>query len=154
MSTLTVWRLCREAYAKEAFTGEGARLYGGRWSPSGTAVTYCSESRSLAAMEVLVNMEDMGDFAAQRWLAWPVSVPVALIEKPERVPDSWRQYPYTVETQNFGASWVREKRSVVLRLPSAVVLGEFNYLLNPHHADFARITTGKPELFQFDPRLA
>jgi RES domain-containing protein len=153
VSTLRLWRLCRDVHAGEAFTGEGPFRYGGRWNPAGVQVVYCAESRSLAAMEILVHHLGTEVFKVARWVVISADVPESLIEKPARVPDTWRESSPVVAAQEFGGNWVREKRSAALRVPSAVVLGEFNYLLNPAHSDFAKIVVGKPELFSFDPRF-
>lgn len=153
MSTLRLWRLCRETHAVSTFSGDGAFRYGGRWSPPGLAVVYCAESRSLAAMEILVHHLGTEIFKLARWTVTAADVPETVIEKPTHVPKNWRELPPVTEVQGFGAEWVREARSAGLRVPSSVVLGEFNYLLNPAHADFAKITVGKPEPFDFDSRL-
>lgn len=153
VSTLRLWRLCRDLHAAKAFSGEGPLRYGGRWSPPGVAVVYCAESRSLAAMEILVHRLGTEVFRASRWVVIAADVPETVIEKPPRVPENWQGQSPIPAVQEFGAAWVRERRSAVLRVPSAVVLGEFNYLLNPAHPDFARIIVGKPELFSFDARL-
>ena len=153
MSTVRLWRLCRAELAAKTFTGEGPYLYGGRWSPPGCRLVYCAESRSLAAMEVLVHHVGTEIFRLTRWVAIPADVPEILIEKPARVPEAWRGQSPVAEVQRFGADWTRERRSAVLRVPSAVVLGEFNYLLNPAHFDFRRVKIGPAEAFVFDPRL-
>jgi len=153
MDETTVWRLCAAKYAGTAFSGLGAKLYGGRWSPPGVAVAYCSESRALAALEVLANGDDATRLCHHHWVCVAGKFPAELIEKPVRVPAAWRQYPHTQATQAFGAEWVRSARSAALRLPSALVAGEFNYLLNPAHPDFKRVKIGKPVPFFFDPRL-
>lgn len=153
MSPLVVWRLSREDYAAEAFSGEGARRVGGRWSPVGLNMAYSSESRSLAALEVLANVRDPKILFARPWVAISATIPQGLIEHPARVPNNWRDTPHPRDTQLFGAEWVRAARSAALRVPSAVVLGEFNYLLNPAHADFKKITVGKAEPFDFDTRF-
>ena len=153
MSTVTVWRLSRKVYASESYSGEGSRRYGGRWSPIGLSVAYSAESRSLAALEVLVNVRDPKLLFAQPWVMIAAKIPSDVIERPTRVPDEWRATPYPRATQTFGAEWVRAARSAVLRVPSTVVLGEFNYLLNPAHPDFSAIRRRKPRPFQFDPRL-
>ena len=153
VSSLRLWRLCRDLHAAEAFTGKGPFRYGGRWNPPGVAVVYCAESRSLAAMEILVHHLGTEVFQLTRWVVIAADVPEDLIEKPKRVPETWREQSPVAAAQEFGAAWVREKRSAVLRVPSAVVLGEFNYLLNPAHADFTKMTVGKPEPFLFDPRF-
>ncbi|MGA9671505.1 MAG: RES family NAD+ phosphorylase, partial [Terracidiphilus sp.] len=54
---MLVWRLCRERYAGEAFSGHGARLYGGRWNSAGTPMVYASSSLALAAIELFVHLE-------------------------------------------------------------------------------------------------
>ena len=153
VSTQRLWRLCRDVHATKAFSGEGPFRYGGRWNPPGIPVVYCAESRSLAAMEILVHQLGTEVFKASRWVVISAEVPENLIEKPTRVPEAWRGQSPVPSVQEFGATWLRERRSAVLRVPSAVVLGEFNYLLNPAHADFAKVVVGKPELFSFDSRL-
>lgn len=153
VSTLRLWRLCRAQYAISTFSGEGAFRYGGRWSPPGVPVVYCAESRSLAAMEVLVHHLGTEIFKTTAWSVTAADVPESLIEKPTRVPKEWRELPPVAAVQAFGAEWAATARTPVLRVPSSVVLGEFNYLLNPTHPDFARITVGKPEPFEFDSRL-
>jgi RES domain-containing protein len=153
VNPLRLWRLCRDVHAAKAFSGEGPFRYGGRWNPAGVQVVYCAESRSLAAMEILVHHLGTEVFQLSRWVVISVDVPEAAIEKPARVPDAWRDQSPIPTVQAFGASWVREGRSAALRVPSAVVLGEFNYLLNPLHADFKKIVIGKPEPFLFDTRF-
>lgn len=154
MSSLLVWRLCAAKYAPTAFDGEGARLYGGRWSPKGIRVNYTAESRALAVVEVLAQVDERARLVNLRWVLVSAEFPEALVEKPIRYPADWRQFPRTIVTQAFGESWAEESRSVALRVPSAVVPGEFNYLLNPAHPDFSRVKIAKPEPFAFDPRLA
>jgi RES domain-containing protein len=153
VSELTIWRLCAAHRTPNAFAGEGSYRRGGRWNPRGMRVVYCAESRSLAAMEVLVGLDERERLLEIPWVCIPVTLPMALIEKAAQVPSEWRQYPQNATSQAFGAGWVQAQRSVALRVPSAVVPGEFNYLLNPAHPDFKRLKIGKPEPFSFDPRL-
>lgn len=153
MSAVTVWRLCRSIYADEAFSGQGTLALGGRWSPRGVAVVYCAQSRSLAAMEILVHYIGTKVFRESLWMQIPAEVPAEVIELPTRVPTAWREPSPVESVQAFGARWAKEQRSAVLRVPSSVVLGEFNYLLNPAHPDFKRVRLGKPEPFSFDQRL-
>lgn len=153
MSEVVVWRLCRQRYAEESYSGEGSRRYGGRWSSAGRKVAYSSESRSLAALEVLVNVRDPNILFREAWTLIAAKIPSELIERASRVPETWQVTPYTTDTQIFGDNWAQELRSAALRVPSAVVLGEFNYLLNPGHSDFKKITISKPEAFLFDSRF-
>lgn len=152
MSALVVWRLCAAQYAATAFSGVGAKLFGGRWSPAGVPVAYTSESRALAVVEILANVEDPATLLAAAWVLVPAELAPEQIERPARVPESWRQFPHPIETQLFGAEWVRAGRRVALRVPSAVVPGEFNYLINPVHPDFQYMRFGPAEPFSFDAR--
>lgn len=154
MSQITAWRLCKRLHVARAFDGQGAAQNPGRWNSAGTAVVYTAESRSLASLEILVHTEDTQLLAAVSWVMVPVGVDEALIEIPRVLPDDWRQLPAPSSTREIGRRWVAESRSAVLRVPSAVVDGEFNYVLNPRHADFARLEIGKPRPFSFDPRLS
>ena len=104
-------------------------------------------------VEVLVNAEEPERLFDLAWVFVPAEIPADLIEKPSRFPESWRQFPHSPATQDIGAAWARAKRSVALRVPSAVVPGEFNYLINPAHADFSQVKVGKAVSFTFDPRL-
>lgn len=154
MSELIVWRLCAKHREPWAFTGEGAARRGGRWNLPGTRIVYCAESRALAAFEVLVNADETSHLLALQWICIPATIPSPLIEKPARFPETWRQFPHAIETRKFGSAWTDEARSAVLRVPSAVVPGEFNYLLNPGHPDFKQVKIGAALPFYFDPRLA
>jgi RES domain-containing protein len=88
-----------------------------------------------------------------RWVAIPVRFDEALVLVPKSVPRDWRHMPVPASTRRFGDAWASEARSLVLRVPSAVISGEFNYLINPRHVDFARLEIGQPERFSFDRRL-
>ena len=153
MSSLKLWRLCAAKYAGTAFSGDGARLYGGRWSPPGCALAYCAESRALAVIEVLVNTDEAARLVAIDWVLIPAEIPIDTMEAPKRYPEDWRQYPHPRSTQDFGGQWAREQRSLALRVPSVVVPGEFNYLLNPAHPEFSQLKIGKPVPFAFDSRF-
>ena len=154
MSELVVWRICAARWAATAFDGEGARRFGGRWSSKGVPVVYCSESRALAMLEVLAHVDAPELLARTEWVLVSACVPGDLIERPARFPLNWRDFPAPAETRRFGDDWAAGGSSTALRVPSAVVPGEFNYLLNPAHPDFARISRGRPEPFAFDSRLA
>jgi len=153
VSSVTLWRLSPGYHAAKAMSGEGAFRRGGRWNPPGIRVVYCAASRSLAVLEVLANIKQPALLGDQAWTLIPVEVPADLLERPARVPETWRDTPYTSATQAFGAEWVQAQRSVALRVPSVVVPGEFNYLLNPAHPAFRRVKVGQAEAFAFDPRF-
>jgi RES domain-containing protein len=144
------WRIVKEKHAATAFSGEGARLYGGRWNSAGTSVVYTSGSQALAALESLVRLNPPVIF---KYVAIPIQFDGLLVEKVAAMPSGWTEEPPPPATRNIGDIWVKSARSAVLELPSVIIRGEPNYLLNPAHPDFRKIVIGKPEPFSFDPRL-
>lgn len=136
-----------------AFDGRGAADNPGRWNVPGVPVVYTAESRSLASLEVLVHTEDTRLLVAVAWMTIPVTIDEQLIEIPKHLPEDWRQLPAPPSTREFGTRWVRQARSPALRVPSIVVDGEFNYVLNPRHPDFGQLKIGAPSPLSFDPRL-
>jgi RES domain-containing protein len=147
------FRLVKHKHAAHSFDGEGARLFGGRWNLPGVAVVYASESRALAALELLVHLE-VGALL-RRYVVYRVEFPDSAVEdlSTRRLPVHWRASPAAPALQEIGSRWVRERGSAVLRVPSAVIPRESNYLLNPEHPTFPRLRRSAPEPFDFDPRL-
>jgi RES domain-containing protein len=146
------WRIVPETRAHDAFIGEGAKLYGGRWNSSGVAVVYGSQHKSLAALELLVHRDPR---RPSRFTAFLFQFPESLVETvPFRgLPEDWRQEPPPPSTQQIGDAWMKESRSGLLAVPSIIIPEELNYVLNPGHPDFRKITIGKPQEFAFDARL-
>ena len=145
------FRIVREAHAATAFTGEGAALHGGRWNSRGARVVYTSATASLAALETLVHLNPAMRF---KYLIFPIEFDERLVEKlpPASLPAGWRDEPPPPATKRLGDAWVKQARSAVLELPSVIIPGESNFLLNTTHPDFKTITLGKAEAFSFDSR--
>ena len=150
---MTVWRLCKRRHA--ALDGQGARLAGGRWNSRGTAVVYASETLSLAALELLVHCDPalLPDDLVAIAIAIPDGLSVRRIEA-AGLARTWRLSPAPESLAQLGDAWAKALGSAVLSVPSAVVPGERNFLLNPAHPDFKRIRAGRPEKFSLDARLA
>ena len=146
------WRIMKARHVAAAFTGEGAAKNGGRWNSPGVAVVYASSTKSLAALENLVHLNPPFIF---NYIAFQIQFDAALVETVPvaGLPTDWRVEPPPLSTKLFGDAWVRAGRSAILALPSVIISGESNYLLNPAHPDFKKIAIGKPEKFTFDPRL-
>ncbi|MCP4659684.1 MAG: RES family NAD+ phosphorylase [bacterium] len=148
---MQVFRLCKARWAVTAFSGEGGLRYDGRWHFAGTPVVYTAPSRALAALEVLVHLEIR--HAPPNFALIPAEVPEELIISLEDPPADWDTMPPSDSLRWVGTAWVRSRVSVGLKVPSVVVRGEHNVLLNPLHPDFGRVEVGEPEPFAFDPRL-
>lgn len=150
---MRVFRISAARWIRD-LSGEGARLYGGRWNRKGTPALYTAGNRALAAVEYLVHM----DFPRV-----PKDTAIAALELPEgcaveavgieALPPDWPTYPGPIELQDIGTRWLKGGASLALRVPSAVVRGEFNYVLNPVHPDMARVRLLDVEDFLYDPRL-
>ena len=147
------WRIVKSARVPSAFDGEGARLHGGRWNSPGTAVVYAAQSESLAALELLVHLQ--ASHLLMSYSSIRVDFDDALVEvvNADKLPPEWRGHPPPSSLRSLGDRWVAEGRSVVLQVPSAVVSTELNYVLNPRHPDFTRVSVGPAKPFRFDPRL-
>lgn len=100
-----------------------------------------------------MHTEDTRLLAAVQWVTIPVEIGERLIEIVKHLPEDWRELPAPRSTRKLGSEWVMQARSPVLRVPSIVVDGEFNYILNPRHADFGQLKIGAAVPFSFDPRL-
>ena len=152
--SVSAYRITKTKHVANAFDGEGARLYGGRWNSIGTRVVYIAGSRSLATLEILVHVEDISTIEGQ-YSVIPVAIPGELIDRIQQsdLPKGWSSPEPVTTTQVFGDRWVLEGRSAVLEVPSAVTNEESNFLMNPKHPDFHQIEFGDPLPFRIDPRL-
>lgn len=149
---LAVWRIVKAKYADTAFSGEGAARAGGRWNSRGEWVVYTSGTLSLAALELLVHLNPPVHF---EWVALRAVFDEGFVENLDDalLPANWQRFPGPDATRALGDRWLREARSAVLAVPSVIVPGEHNYLLNPSHRDFRKIVVSAPEPFAFDSRL-
>ncbi len=151
---MQVWRICKQRYAAYAFSGEGARLYGGRWNPPGTRMVYTSSSLALAAMELFVHLDPSdapSDLVSLSATFHHKELDVHRIDM-DQLPGDWRRIDHPV-LQSLGAAWIVSQCSVVLEVPSVAIEGEWNVLLNPAHPGFSKMEPGAPKPFHFDSRM-
>jgi RES domain-containing protein len=135
-----------------AFDGDAAKKAGGRWNSPGSAVVYTASSLPLAALEVLVHLPRESILA--KFVSIPVDFDEGLVQELKAsLPPDWRDYPAPASTMTIGDEWLRSKAAPVLRVPSVIIPDESNFLLNPAHADFVRVSIGTPKDFWLDPRL-
>jgi RES domain-containing protein len=149
----SAWRLLKTKLVAGAWDGEGARIFGGRWNSPGVRIVYTSQSLSLALVEVLVHLQESAVLIAYSSIRVEFDETLMTDVDPADLPPNWREFPAPPETRAIGDAWVADARSVVLRVPSAVVPVEFNYLVNPQHSDFGLLRVGPMMQFPFDPRL-
>jgi RES domain-containing protein len=153
--TLTVFRLGKHAHRAQLFGGQGGLYASGRWTPRGQPVVYTSASISLAVLEYTVNYRRRGWVPATVLgrATTPASVRVETVSTDE-LPAKWFAAEPPPQLQRIGGQWLRRSESAVLKVPSAIVVEEWNYLLNPRHADFGKLRLSAAKPFSFDRRVA
>ncbi|WP_415034070.1 RES family NAD+ phosphorylase [Azonexus sp.] len=148
----TVWRITTARFAQTAFSGEGARLYGGRWNPKGWEVVYTTESQSLALLELMVQDDPLRAHYVLIPAQLPADLPETRIEV-DQLPPGWRTIDARDVLQDLGLAWLEGGQTAVLNVPSAVVPAERSLLINPRHPDASRIVIGEAQSLQTDTRL-
>lgn len=148
---MLLYRIAEEQFARD-MAGDGARIYGGRWNSKGIPLIYTSESVALAALEVPVRVSTPKHFCRVIYQV-PDDVGAETISVTELLQTSLIQHPGT-NLIEIGKQWAQEKRTLLLKVPSAVVLGQgFNYLINPLHPQFPTVTVEDVSSFDYDFRL-
>ncbi len=151
---MRVFRICRKTHARDPLSGRGGLRVAGRWHSQGARIVYASESRALAALEVLVHVD--ADLAPDDLVRIEIDLPESLrvdTVKAATLGPRWRSHPAPESLRAIGDRWIRQGASAILRVPSAVIPEESNYLLNPAHAETTRVSVVAIEPFAFDARL-
>lgn len=149
-----IYRVLRAAYARTPFDGEGAYLYGGRWSSPGTRLSYASEHQSLAMLEYFIHLDKDDP---------PDDLVLALADVPDdlkreaidaaSLPANWRDSAAPPELARFGDEFAKRAETCLLLLPSVLAPTENNCLINPAHADYRKIVVRQVEPLNYDPRM-
>ncbi|WP_010424527.1 RES family NAD+ phosphorylase [Anaerophaga thermohalophila] len=150
---MIVFRLANKKYCHD-LSGTGAEITGGRWNFKGTKLLYTADSRALCMAEIAVHTP-VGLMPVDYYLI-TIEVPdysnVKRIES-DTLSANWKKFPYSNITQKLGEDFVSKNEDLYIEVPSAVVQGDFNILINPRHSDFDKIKIIKTEKFNFDERL-
>ncbi len=151
---MIVHRICKIKYGKTAFSGAGGLESAGRWHRKGQSIIYAAATLSLAALELFVHLGRTD--SKIKFVSASANIPDNLaieVLDVAALPAHWHSCPPIDATMDLGSQWCAEARSVAIKVPSAVVRGEFNYLLNPAHPDFKHVVISNSEAFTFDQRL-
>ena len=151
----TVYRLTKRRHQREIFSGVGGLHASGRWTPRGHGVIYTSGSIALAVLEYTLNYKHRGWVPATVLASaqWPDDLKVETVAI-DRLARNWADAEAPLALQDVGRVWLERTETAVLQVPSAVVVEEWNYLLNPDHPDFRRLRLSAPRPYSFDRRLA
>ena len=147
---MLVYHLGVTKYAKQ-LTGEGAKLFGGRWNEIGTSCLYACESKALCALEFAANVlfdempEDLSfttyEIPDDSWMNF----------LPKNLPDNWKDVPPSINIQVWGS--MQLKNNLAIKVPSVIINSEFNFAINPLHPDFKKVRIKEVEIFSFDTRI-
>ena len=149
---MIAYRLTRSAYTK--LDGAGAKKAGGRLNSKGIPLVYTGQSISLCVLEVAVHLP-LGLLPLDYVLLTieiPDDIPIKTIA-PLLLPLNWRVTLHALETQQIGDDLYDEGAFCVMKVPSASIVTEHNYLINPNHPSFSRIQITNTIPFDFDSRL-
>jgi len=153
---MKVYRIEREKYLDTTLRGVGAALTEGyRWNSLNTNLVYTADSRALATLEVSVHLDFLEDLPTDRFYV-EIEIPddIEILELSiDQLTENWDSKPPILETQLIGGDFVSQKNAAVLKVPSAIVPPEFNYLINPNHPDSSKIKVISTQRLQFDNRF-
>ena len=149
---MIVFRLTKSKY-KSQISGIGAELNGGRWNSKGKRVVYTSESRALCTTEIAVHTP-LGIIPKDYFLQ-TIKIPKSKIFEitTDSLKRNWNKFPHSSSTKIMGDNFIIESKYLVMKVPSAIIQDEFNYLINPMHQQFKNVEIIKVEEFKFDGRL-
>ncbi len=150
---MLLYRVCRTQFAND-LSGTGSRIYGGRWNSPGLAAVYTSGSKSLAVLESLINappailknyfsiltIEIAGKFIIDEILE-------------QNLPKNWNEFPSPNWLARLGDKWLKEGKILLMKIPSAIIYSEDNFIINPAHADFKKVKIIFTEKLELDKRI-
>lgn len=149
---MDVYRIANARRADD-LTGTGSRLMDGRWTYVGTSVLYTASSRALATLEVLVHSPL--SYVPDHYQMLTIRVPEdSLLSVPlDQLPTGWDESKPPELVKDITEAWLAENRFLLLKVPSAVVTGEYNYLINPAHSRANEVLITNKQPYTFDVRL-
>lgn len=147
------YRIVHRKYA-EILSGEGARLFGGRWNTKGNSLIYTAQTSSLAMLEMLVqrNVQVVGI----DYFLMTIEIPEKHIAKPiplKELPLAWNEFPPNTSSKEIGDRFINQNKHLVLPIASVVNPLELNYLINDYHPSFKEVRLVGSKQILFDPRL-
>ena len=151
---MLVYRLAKEQWVRD-LSGMGASKFGARWNPEGIPLLYTAENRALAMTEVAVHFS-IGLMPMNYYmitLEIPEDIRVQSVDDFYSYPEAWQMFPATEFTQRVGRQFVTVGEALCLQVPSVVVKGDHNMLINPRHQDMGRVKITSVVPFPFDRRL-
>jgi RES domain-containing protein len=149
---MLVYRLSKSKYRND-LEGIGAKLYGGRWNNIGTPCIYTSENRSLAILEYASNVELDQMPRALHFTVYDIPEKEFVTIEVKNLPGNWKDAPSPQSTKDFGSDFFKDSGVLGIRIPSAIVPEEYNFLINPAADKFSAVRVVDSKDFIFDVRI-
>ena len=149
---MIIFRLAPKEFTTSLYSSGVA----GRWNSEGNRVIYSAESVALSTLEVMIRKGGVGVGLKYSFMYILVPDFIDIMEETEeslRLIPNWRDPIRFHASQEIGDKWYREKRTCLLKVPSALIPDSYNYILNQQHEDFEKITIQKTIPFSPDARI-
>ena len=149
---MLVYNIRKEEYAHQLI----ASGVSNRWNKNDEFIIYTGSSRALSALELIVHKSSIGVNTSYKLLVIELKIGEKDIAEItiEQLPENWQSVKSYVALQSIGSDWYRKQKSLVLKVPSAIVSKEYNYLINTKHPDFfKKVKLKEVEDFLWDERL-
>jgi RES domain-containing protein len=148
---MLVYRIAGKKHASD-LTGTGAAMFGGRWNRKGSSVLYTGENKEIALLETLVHTPQ---FFIPKLDILTIEIPddsITVIEI-NQLPKNWKAYPAPTILSEIGEEWIKEGKTIALRVPSCIIHSSHNYILNCRHIEYSKVRLIEQTKFEFDSRL-
>jgi len=151
---MEIYRITQQQFAED-FSGNGARLFGGRWNSEGFFALYTSSSGSLALLETLAHtpakMLDAKVYhLVTLWVPDSVSIQKIMITG---LIEGWDALDIRPFTKKIGDRFLSDKKNLLLQVPSVMMPEEINYVINPLHKDMKHLKIVNKRRIYFDQRI-
>ena len=151
---MELYRITQESYSND-LSGDGSRIFGGRWNSEGRYALYTSANRSLALLETLAHIPAKL-FRNKKYILvtvfLPDKAPQKFIEEKD-LPNNWDALDIQHVTQKIGDNFLEEQKGLLFRVPSVLMPEEFNYIINPLHPSMKQVKVIYHREIRFNDRL-
>ena len=148
---MLVYRITGKKHSAD-LTGIGASMYGGRWNKKGSPVLYTGANKEIALLETIVHVTPM---LVPKLDILTIEIPddsITIIEI-SHLPKNWKTYPAPTILSDIGEEWIKEGKTIALRVPSCIIHSSYIYILNCRHSDYSNVRLIERRNFEFDSRL-
>ena len=148
---MIVYRIVTKKHAGD-LSGTGAAIHGGRWNKKGSPVLYTGENKEIALLEIIVHTPPM---MVPDLVILTIDIPDTSITEinKSKLPENWIDYPAPTILSEIAENWIRKGKTIALKVPSCIIHGSHNYILNCNHPEYYQVRLLDRKDFRFDTRF-